>query len=301
MPMAPTSTPRTPFGRVLTAMVTPFTPDGVIDLEGAQRLATHLVDAGNDGLVLNGTTGESPTTSGEEKERLVQAVMEAVGERAFVIAGVGTNDTERSLEAIRGVERSGVHGLLAVTPYYNRPPQDGLRRHFNTLADSTELPMMLYDIPGRTGRELTTETLVRLGEHPRIVANKDAKGDLAASSWAMARSDLAWYSGEDMLNLPLLSLGAAGFVSVIGHLVTPQLRALLEAHAGGDVAGAARAHQELLPVIQAVFSTQGVMTSKAALRMLGLPAGPVRSPLIDLDDAEIAQLRKDLAACGVNL
>jgi 4-hydroxy-tetrahydrodipicolinate synthase len=282
-------------------MVTPFTSDGALDLEGAQRLAAHLVDSGNDGLVVNGTTGESPTTSGAEKESLLKAVLEAVGDRAHVVAGVGTNDTRRSLEAIRGAERAGAHGLLAVTPYYNRPTQDGLIRHFTTLADATELPVMLYDIPGRTGRELTTDTLVRLAEHPRIIANKDAKGDLAEASWALARTDLAWYSGEDMLNLPLLSIGADGVVSVVGHLVAARLRELIDTYRRGEVEAAAALHRRLLPVYRGIFRTQGVMTTKAALALQGLPAGPVRSPLIDLSAEEIATLRKDLAEGGVDL
>ena len=223
--MAPTSTPQTPFGRVLTAMVTPFTADGALDLDGAQRLAVHLVDAGNDGLVLNGTTGESPTTSDAEKEQLVRAVLEAVGDRAVIVAGVGTNDTRHSVELARQAEQAGAHGLLTVTPYYNKPPQEGLYQHFTAIADATGLPVMLYDIPGRSGVPISTETIVRLAEHPRIVANKDAKGDLGRASWAIARSGLAWYSGDDMLNLPLLSVGAIGVVSVVGHLVTPELDA----------------------------------------------------------------------------
>lgn len=200
--MAPISTPQTPFGRVLTAMVTPFTADGALDLDGAQRLAAHLVDAGNDGLIVNGTTGESPTTSDAEKDQLVRAVLEAVGDRAHVVAGIGTNDTRHSVDLARTAERTGAHGLLAVTPYYNKPPQEGLLRHFTAIADSTGLPVMLYDIPGRSGVPIDTETLVRLADHPRIVANKDAKGDLGRASWAIAQSGLAWYSGDDMLNLP---------------------------------------------------------------------------------------------------
>ena len=299
--MAPTSTPQTPFGRVLTAMVTPFTPDGALDLDGAQQLAAHLVAAGNDGLVVNGTTGESPTTSDAEKSQLVRAVLEAVGDRAFVIAGVGTNDTRHSIELARQAEQAGAHGLLTVTPYYSKPPQEGLYRHFTAIADATALPVMLYDIPGRSGVPIQTETLVRLAEHPRIVANKDAKGDLAAASWAISRSGLAWYSGDDMLNLPLLSVGAVGFVSVVGHLVSPELRALLEAHLAGDAAKAAEIHQQLLPVFTGMFRTQGVMTTKAALGLQGLPAGPLRLPLVELTDEETAQLKKDLAAGGVQL
>ncbi|TKA04612.1 4-hydroxy-tetrahydrodipicolinate synthase [Actinacidiphila oryziradicis] len=299
--MAPTSTPQTPFGRVLTAMVTPFAADGALDLEGAQRLAAHLVEAGNDGLVVNGTTGESPTTSDVEKEQLVRAVVEAVGNRAFVVAGVGTNDTRHSIELARQAERAGAHGLLTVTPYYSKPPQEGLYRHFTAIADATGLPVMLYDIPGRSGVPIETETIVRLAEHPRIVANKDAKGDLGRASWAIARSGLAWYSGDDMLNLPLLSVGAVGFVSVVGHLVSPELRALLGAYVSGDVAKAAEIHQRLLPVYTGMFRAQGVITVKAALALRGLPGGPLRLPLVELGHEETAQLKKDLAAGGVQL
>ncbi|MEX2983951.1 4-hydroxy-tetrahydrodipicolinate synthase [Streptomyces sp. C36] len=299
--MAPTSTPQTPFGRVLTAMVTPFTADGALDLDGAQRLAAHLVDAGNDGLVVNGTTGESPTTSDAEKAQLVRAVVEAVGDRAHVVAGAGTNDTRHSIELARAAEQAGAHGLLVVTPYYNKPPQEGLRRHFTAVADATDLDVMLYDIPGRSGVQIETETMVRLAEHPRIVATKDAKGDLAAASWAMARSGLAWYSGDDMLNLPLLSVGAAGFVSVVGHVVAPELRALVEAYRSGDIDKAAEIHRRLLPVYTGMFRTQGVMTTKAALALQGLPAGPLRLPLIGLTDEQTEQLKSDLAAGGVQL
>ncbi|WP_405776545.1 4-hydroxy-tetrahydrodipicolinate synthase [Streptomyces sp. NBC_00859] len=299
--MAPISTPQTPFGRVLTAMVTPFTADGALDIDGAQRLATHLVEAGNDGLVVNGTTGESPTTSDAEKNDLVRAVREAVGDRAHVIAGVGTNDTRHSLELARAAEGAGAHGLLAVTPYYNKPPQEGLLRHFTAIADSTGLPVMLYDIPGRSGVPINTETIVRLAEHPRIVANKDAKGDLGRASWAIARSGLAWYSGDDMLNLPLFSVGACGFVSVVGHLVTPELRSLLEAYLQGDVQKATEIHQRMLPVFTGMFRTQGVITTKAALSLRGLPAGPLRLPLVELAPEETAQLKIDLAAGGVEL
>ncbi|MEW2580525.1 4-hydroxy-tetrahydrodipicolinate synthase [Streptomyces syringium] len=299
--MAPTSTPQTPFGRVLTAMVTPFTPEGDLDLDGAQRLATHLVDAGNDGLVVNGTTGESPTTSDAEKAQLVRAVVEAVGDRAHVVAGAGTNDTAHSIELARAAEQAGAHGLLVVTPYYNKPPQEGLYRHFTAVADTTGLPVMLYDIPGRSGVPINTETIVRLADHPRIVANKDAKGDLGRASWAIARSGLAWYSGDDMLNLPLLSVGAAGFVSVVGHVVAPELRALLEAHRSGDVTKATEIHQRLLPVFTGMFRTQGVITTKAALALQGLPAGPLRLPLVELSPEETEQLKRDLAAGGVQL
>lgn len=299
--MALTSTSKTPFGRVLTAMVTPFTADGALDIPGAQRLASHLVDSGNDGLVVNGTTGESPTTSDAEKERLVRAVLEAVGDRAFVVTGVGTNDTRHSIELARTAEAAGAHGLLAVTPYYSKPPQEGLYRHFTAIADASELPVMLYDIPGRCAVPIETETLLRLAEHPRIVANKDAKGDLASASWVLARTDMVYYSGEDVLNLPLLSIGAVGVVSVVGHLVAAELRAMIEAHAAGDVVKAREIHQRLLPVYTGIFRTQGAILTKAALELQGLPAGPLRLPLIEATPAQIAQLRQDLSAGGVQL
>src|SRR3954465_3232998 len=266
--------PRRPFGRVLTAMVTPFTADGALDLDGAQRLATHLVDAGNAGLGVKRTPGGPPPPSDAEKSDLVRAVLEAVGDRAHVVAGVGTNDTRPRIELARAADRVGAHGLLVVTPYYNKPPQEGLYRHFKAIADAAELPVMLYDIPGRSGVPINTETLVRLAEHPRIVANKDAKGDLGRASWAIARSGLAWYSGDDMLNLPLLSVGAIGFVSVVGHVVTPELRSLVEAHVGGDVQKATEIHQKLLPVYTGMFRTQGVMTTEGGLAPRGLRAGP---------------------------
>jgi 4-hydroxy-tetrahydrodipicolinate synthase len=289
-----------PFGRVLTAMVTPFTADGSLDVAGAQTLASHLVDAGNDGLVISGTTGESPTTTDAEKSLLLRAVVEAVGDRARVIAGVGTNDTRHSVELARAAERDGADGLLVVTPYYSKPPQQGLYRHFTTIADATGLPVVLYDIPGRTGVPIATDTLRRLAEHERVVAVKDAKGDLGASSEVLATTGLAYYSGEDMLNLPLLSIGAVGIISVASHVVTHELRALIEAYLAGDVAKAAEIHHRLVPVFVGIFRTQGVITTKAALNLLGLPAGPVRAPLEDATEAEVARLRADLAAGGVN-
>jgi len=292
---------RTPFGRILTAMVTPFVSDGALDLEGAQRLAAHLVERGNDGLVINGTTGESPTTSDAEKEQVLRAVIEAVGDRAYVVAGVGTNDTRHSAELARQAEKAGAHGLLVVTPYYNKPPQSGLLRHFSAVADTTNLPVMLYDIPGRTGVPIATDTIVRLAEHERIVAVKDAKDDLAASSWVLRRTDLAYYSGSDMLNLPLLSVGGTGFVSVVGHVVSDRLRELVDAYAAGDVARARDLHLGLLPVYSGLFRTQGVILTKAALNLLGLPGGRVRPPLPDATEEEIALLRRDLADGGVNI
>jgi 4-hydroxy-tetrahydrodipicolinate synthase len=294
--------PRRPFGRVITAMVTPFTPAGALDVDGAQRLARHLVDeGGNDGLVVSGTTGESPTTTDEEKDRLLRAVVEAVGDRAAVIAGAGTNDTAHSVHLAQAAEKAGASAVLAVTPYYNKPPQAGLLAHFRTLADATGLPLVLYDIPVRTGTAIETETMVRLAQHPRIVAVKDAKGDIDASAWVMARTDLAYYSGDDKVTLPLLSVGAVGVVGVPTHLVGARTGEMIAAYERGDVAGALAAHRSLLPAFTGFFRTQGVIMTKAALRLAGLPGGPVRSPLVDATDEQVARLRADLAAAGVEL
>jgi 4-hydroxy-tetrahydrodipicolinate synthase len=295
-------TPATPFGRVLTALVTPFTRDGALDTEGAARLATELVDqGGHDGLVVNGTTGESPTTTDAEKEQLIRAVVEAVGDRASVVTGVGTNDTRHTIELARQAEKAGAGGLLVVTPYYNKPPQAGLAAHFSAVADATGLPVILYDIPARSGVPIATDTLLRLAEHDRIVAVKDAKDDLGAASAVMANTDLAFYSGTDMLNLPLLSVGGVGFISVVGHIVGPRLRELVDSFVAGDVARAIEIHQGLLPVYEGIFRTQGVITVKAALALQGRPGGPVRSPLVDATPAETERLRADLAAGGLAL
>ncbi len=293
---------RRPFGRVLTAMVTPFAADGSLDVDGAQRLASFLVDeAGNDGLVISGTTGESPTTTDDEKDRLLRAVLDAVGSRATVIAGVGTNDTAHSVHLARAAEKAGAHGALVVAPYYSKPPQAGLLAHFRTVADASDLPCMLYDIPGRTGVPIQTETLVRLAEHPRIVAVKDAKGDFDASSQVLARTDLAYYSGDDKVTLPLLSIGAVGVVGVPTHLVGVRTSEMVLAYESGDVARALTIHQSLLPAFTGFFRTQGVILTKAALRLVGLPAGPVRPPLVDATDDEVTRLRADLVAAGVEV
>ncbi|SJZ54505.1 dihydrodipicolinate synthase [Marinactinospora thermotolerans DSM 45154] len=285
---------------MVTAMVTPMHENGDVDYDGAARLATYLVDEQrNDGLVVSGTTGESPTTTDDEKDRLLRAVLEAVGDRATVIAGVGTNDTRHSIELAKAAERAGAHGLLTVTPYYNKPPQEGLLRHFTAIADSTGLPVMLYDIPGRTGVPIASETLVRLAEHPRILANKDAKDDLGASSWVMERTGLAYYSGSDMLNLPMLSIGAVGFVSVVGHIVGNDLHEMIDAYHSGDVSRALAIHRRLTPVYTGIFRTQGVITTKAVLNMFGLPGGAVRTPLADASPELQTLLREDLAAAGV--
>jgi 4-hydroxy-tetrahydrodipicolinate synthase len=297
-----TSDPARPFGRVLTAMVTPFAEDGSIDLAGAQELAAHLVDRqAHDGLVVLGTTGEAPTLSDGEQHAVLEAVLDAVGDRATVVAGVGTNDTAHTIENARRAERLGAHGLLVVTPYYNKPPQAGLLRHFTAVADATDLPVMLYDIPPRSVVPIEVDTLARLAEHPRIVAVKDAKGDLGAVMRTLSRTDLAYYSGEDMLNLPLLAVGAVGVVSVVGHLAGPRLAELIAAVESGDLVKARAVNESLLPLYTGVFRTQGVILTKAALHELGLPAGPVRPPLVDATPEQRAQLRADLADGGIHL
>jgi 4-hydroxy-tetrahydrodipicolinate synthase len=291
-----------PFGRMLTAMVTPLDSGGAVDYDGAARLAEYLVtEMRNDGLVISGTTGESPTTSDQEKARLLDVVLETVGGRATVVAGVGTNDTTHSCELARAAERAGAHALLVVTPYYNKPPQSGLVAHFRQVADATGLPNMLYDIPGRTGTPIAAETLIQLAEHPRIVAVKDAKGDFGAASRVMNATPLVFYSGDDMLNLPWLSLGAAGFVSVAGHVAGDRLHEMIDAYSAGQTTEALRLHRELLPAYTGLFRNQGVIMTKAALGLLGLPGGPVRLPLSNATAAETDRLRTDLAAAGIKL
>jgi 4-hydroxy-tetrahydrodipicolinate synthase len=291
-----------PFGRLLTAMITPMTSDGDVDYDGAARLATHLVDDMRcEGLVISGTTGEAPTTTDEEKTRLLKVVLEAVGDRAKVVAGVGTNITAHTVELSRQAERAGAHGLLAVTPYYNKPAQDALIAHFTTVADSTQLPMLIYDIPGRTAVALATDTLVKLSSHPRIVGVKDAKGDLAATSQVLSRTDLAYYSGDDPMNLPLWSIGGVGCISVTGHVVGDRIFEMLEAFTEGRGAQAAKLHLSMLPVNVGLFRNQAAVMTKAAMDMLGLPGGGVRGPLLPASEAERQRLKEDLAAGGVNI
>ncbi len=281
-------------------MVTPLTAERELDTPGAARLASHLVDeGGNDGLVVSGTTGESPTTTDAEKDLLLRTVVEAVGDRATVVAGVGTSDTAHSVELASTAAAAGADGLLVVSPYYNRPPQSGLLHHVRSIAEATDLPVLLYDIPVRTGVAYETETLLRLAEHDNVAGVKDAKGDLGAASQVMARCDLAYYCGEDMLNLPLLAVGAVGFVSVAGHLVGGRLREMLDAYESGDVRTALQIHRSLLPVYTGMFRSQGAILAKAALRLQKLPGGPVRPPLVDATEEQISVLREDLAAGGV--
>jgi 4-hydroxy-tetrahydrodipicolinate synthase len=299
--MAGSTPPAAPFGRLLTAMVTPMTADGSLDDDGIATLATHLVEAGNDGLVVSGTTGESPTTTDEEKERIIRVVAEAVGDRALVVAGVGTYDTAHSTELARAAEKAGADGLLVVTPYYSKPPQEGLLAHFRHVADATGLPVMLYDIPGRSGVPIRTETLIRLADHDRIVAVKDAKGDLYETSRVLAATDLAYYCGEDAINLPMFALGAVGAVSVVGHVCAQRYAAMIRAVDAGDLVEARRINASVLPAVRGIMTrTQGAIMAKAALQMLGLlPHRTTRPPLCDATEEQVELLRADLAEAGL--
>jgi 4-hydroxy-tetrahydrodipicolinate synthase len=290
------ATPNAPFGRVLTAMVTPFDPEGRLDLEAAAALASHLADSGHDGLVISGTTGESPTVADDEKERLLRAVVEAVGHRLTVVAGVGTFDTSHSLHLARRAAAAGADGLLVVTPYYSKPPQEGIAAHFAAIADCTDLPVMLYDIPGRTGVKLSAHTLARAAEHPRIVAVKEASGDLYAGSWLMHSTDLAVYSGDDALNLPWLALGAVGVVSVVAHVAGQRYADMVAAVESGDLETARKIDRSILPALDAIMTrTSGAIMVKAALQLQGrLSSRAVRSPLVPATDDQVDHLRRDL-------
>jgi 4-hydroxy-tetrahydrodipicolinate synthase len=291
------------FGRVLTAMVTPFTADGdSVDLDAAVLLANRLVDLGNDGLVVNGTTGEAPTTSDAEKADLLRAVVDAVGTEATIVAGVGTYNTAHSVRLARQAADIGAHGLLVVTPYYSRPPQSGLLAHFTAVADSTDLPMMLYDIPPRSVVALEAETLRTLAMHPRIVAVKDARNDLGFAAEMIATTGLSYYSGDDPLNLPFIALGAVGFVSVIGHVVADRLQAMIEAFEHGDVHTARGISNGLLPVHRAMRRVGGAAFGKLAVELTWwCDAGPTRLPLPPLTTEQIAAVAADLAEASVPL
>ena len=289
------------FGRVVTAMVTPFDDAGGLDLDGAARLAAHLVEQGNDGLVLNGTAGEAATTTDAEKADLVRAVVDAVGDRCRIVAGVGTNDTAHTVELARQAAAAGAHGLLVVTPYYNRPPQAGIVAHCEKVAGSTDLPVMLYDIPVRSGVEMETATLVQLAAHPNVVALKDAKLDLEATSQVLGATDLTVYSGQDSLTLPLLAIGAVGVVGTSTAFTAALTGQMIAAYGDGDVARARALHEQLMPAFTGVFRTQGTILVKAGLRELGLPAGPVRLPLVDATPEQVSVLRADLELAGTPL
>ncbi|HEX2369513.1 MAG TPA: 4-hydroxy-tetrahydrodipicolinate synthase [Acidimicrobiia bacterium] len=271
-----------PFGRVLTAMITPFTDDGAVDHDRAWRLARFLVGNGSDGLVISGTTGESPTLSCDEKVALYRTVVEAVGERAHIVAGTGTYDTAESIHLSERAAAAGVDGIMAVTPYYSKPPQAGLLAHFRAIAEATDLPVILYNIPGRTGRLIEIPTLTALAEHPRIVAVKDAVEDaqFTARTVSEVGEAMAIYSGQDSITLPLMTVGAAGVVSVASHLAGPQVAAMVEAAATGDMAEALRLHLGLLPLFDALFVEPNPMPVKAAMAALWEPVGEPRLPLV---------------------
>lgn len=270
-----------PFGNVLTAMISPFDGHGALDLDGARTLARWLIDHGNDGLVVAGTTGESPTLTTDEQVELIAAVVDAVD--APVVAGAGSNDTRASVELTRRVSEVGAAGVLAVTPYYNRPSQDGLLAHFGAIARATDLPMMVYDIPGRTGRKIDSQTIVRLAQISNIVALKDAAGNPAETARVIAETgpDFAVYSGDDCLTLPLLAVGAVGVVGVATHWCGVETKAMVTAHADGDTAQATRINQTLLDSWD--FETGDLapnpIPTKAMLKVLGLPGGDCRSPM----------------------
>ncbi len=290
-----------PFGRVLTAMVTPFDDEGVVDLDAAARVAEHLVANGNDGIVVSGTTGESPTTTTEEDGRILRAVMEAVGDRATVVAGVGTNNTAHSVELAVQAEKVGAHGTLVVTPYYNKPTQEGLAAHFEAVADASGLPVMLYDIPGRSSITIAGETYARVAEHERIVAVKDAVGDLYRGVRIMADTGLAFYSGDDVLNLGWLTHGGSGVVSVVAHVAGKEYAAMVAAVERNDLAEALDVYRRLVPVVDVIMHrAQGAMTAKAALEVMGVLGNrAVRLPLVPAGDALVAEIRSVLATAGL--
>lgn len=280
-------------------MVTPFASDGSLDTAAAARLANHLVDSGCDGLVVSGTTGESPTTTDDEKRELLRVVLEAVGDRARVIAGAGTYDTAHSVRLAKACAAEGAHGLLVVTPYYSKPPQRGLIAHFTAVADATELPVLLYDIPGRSVVPIESSTIRALASHPNIVGVKDAKADLHAGGQVIAETGLAYYSGDDALNLPWLAMGATGFISVISHVAANQLRELLSAFTSGDIATARKINATVAPLCDAMARLGGVTMSKAGLRLQGIDVGDPRLPQVPATPEQIEALTADMRAASV--
>ncbi|MCZ9308468.1 4-hydroxy-tetrahydrodipicolinate synthase [Corynebacterium uberis] len=287
------------FGTVCVAMVTPFDSAGELDLDAARRLASHLVDEGCDALVLSGTTGESPTTTLTEKVDLLTAVKQEVGQRAKIIAGAGTYDTRVSVANAQALAEAGADALLVVTPYYSKPTQEGVYQHFAAVAQATPLPVCLYDIPGRSGIPIATETIERLAQLPTIKALKDAKGDLAAATRLIEETGLAWYSGDDPLNLPWLSLGASGFISVIGHVAAGKLREMYDAFDAGDLVRARKINATLTPLVAAQARLGGASLAKAALRLQGIDVGDPRLPVVAPTPDQVERLREDMQKAGV--
>ena len=299
--MTSVSLPPAPFGRVLTAMVTPFADDGSVDLDGTAGVAEHLANTGHDGIVVSGTTGEAPVTSTEEDGQILRAVLEAVGDRVKVVAGVGTNNTAHSIELAEQADKLGAHGVLLVTPYYNKPSQDGVAAHFEAVADASGLPVMLYDIPGRTGVQIAESTFARVAEHERIIAVKDAVGDLSRGVRIMSETGLVFYSGDDVLNLGWLTHGAAGVVSVVGHVAGREYAAMVAAVERGDLTEALDVYRRLVPVVDAIMNkAPGAMMAKAAMQLLGvLPNRNVRLPLVPAADDLVDNLRRELTSAGL--
>jgi len=295
------SLPAAPFGRVLTAMITPFSDDGSVDLDGVARVAEHLVNNGNDGIVVSGTTGEAPTTSVAEDGEILRAVIDAVGERATIIAGVGTNHTEHSIELNEQAQKAGADGVLLVSPYYNKPTQAGIAAHFEAVAAASDLPIMLYDIPGRTGVTIAPETFARVASNEKFVAVKDAVGDLFRGAQIMADTGLSFYSGDDVLNLGWLTHGGAGVVSVVGHVAGTQYAEMVAAVDRGDLNAALKIFNDLIPVVDAIMGhAPGVMTAKAALQLMGvLPNRTVRLPLVEADNDIVGLVHEALASAGL--
>lgn len=288
------------FGRLITAMVTPFTSDGAeVDYAQVARLAAHLVDdLGHDGLVVNGTTGESPTTTDEEKRAILDAVVTAVGDRASIIAGVGTFSTKHSIHLATQAAEVGVDGLLVVTPYYSRPPADALEAHFLSVADATDLPVMLYDIPHRAGLPIPEDMLIRLDRHPQIRAVKDAKANIVSTSRVLAETNLAYYAGDDAYLLPLLSVGGVGVVGTSTHFTAPAAREVIDHFLAGRVDQAIAANRAALSAFQGVFATQGCMMVKAALNARGFDVGACRPPMGRVAPDVLATYLETLDALG---
>ncbi|CAM3244016.1 4-hydroxy-tetrahydrodipicolinate synthase [Nocardioides dubius] len=294
--------PAAPFGRVLTAMATAFHEDGSVDFDGTSAIAAHLVANGHDGLVVSGTTGESPTTTIEEDGEILAAVRAAVGPSIKLVAGVGTNTTVHSVELAQQAEKNGADGVLLVTPYYNKPSQKGLLHHFRQVVDASELPVMLYDVPSRTGTTIAFDTYAEAAQWDKVIAVKDAVGDLVRALRINTELDLAVYSGDDANTLGFLAHGACGVVSVAGHAAGNEIKAMFDAWFAGDTVGARQIFTRMLPAIDAIMGVPnyGATTAKATLQLLGVINNRnVRSPLVPLDDEEYAALRAGLAASGL--
>jgi 4-hydroxy-tetrahydrodipicolinate synthase len=285
------------FGRVVTAMITPMDAGGAVDYAEAARLARWLCDHGSSALVVCGTTGEAPTLSDDEKTQLFRTVVEAVGQRAQVLANTGGNDTHHSIELSRRAAAAGVHALLLVAPYYNKPPQAGLAAHFRAIADAVDLPVMIYNIPGRTSVNVNADTLLGLAGHPRIVAVKESSGDLAQIAEITARAPAGFdvYSGDDHLALPIAAIGGCGVVSVASHVAGDDIKAMLDAFFAGDVAQAARLNARLLPLFKALFAVTSPIPVKAAMKRLGFAPGVCRPPLCELSAAQEQALGEAIA------